>query len=244
MVLVDPKLTPNNKSVMYGKLKVRSRPPVTLHLNFEARKETLRHYVPFFKDKVGESVAYFNPTLDVLFLSFFWDFWPDHPHTMAVVEQLCPILAVARRIVFTGNVLDCEELRYRASCPEYKRFFPELRTIDHFERVAYSPGNEDVHQHDQTVMWFRSCCGDGCNVPKAPPNAFSPLGGEEVECEQDPWRLHLLKDCGDNGAPNLKTLLSSCEQVVAGKSPDDILKAAKARVLLGRQARREGDGAL
>jgi hypothetical protein len=51
-----------------------SRPPTTLHLCFESRTETLRHYVPFFRgvDEEGKpQVLYFNPSVDVLFLSFF-----------------------------------------------------------------------------------------------------------------------------------------------------------------------------
>lgn len=48
------------------KLRVHSPPPVTLHLNSEAREETLHYYIVVFE--TYRQVAYFNPACDVLVL--------------------------------------------------------------------------------------------------------------------------------------------------------------------------------
>jgi hypothetical protein len=52
-----------------AKFRVHSRPPTTLHLNYEARQLTLRHYLPFFKTLYCGNISYFNPSLDILSLS-------------------------------------------------------------------------------------------------------------------------------------------------------------------------------
>ncbi|AEO68251.1 uncharacterized protein THITE_160095 [Thermothielavioides terrestris NRRL 8126] len=51
------------------RLRARSAPPLTMHISAESRRETLRHYKPFFKTE--SHTLYINPSLDVVVLTFF-----------------------------------------------------------------------------------------------------------------------------------------------------------------------------
>jgi hypothetical protein len=89
------------------KLRVGSstRPPTTLHLSFEVRAETLRHYVPFFRgyDEKGKpQVLYFNPSVDVLFLSFYPDIHATHPLRSRDAAKFWNLVSVAHTVYFTG----------------------------------------------------------------------------------------------------------------------------------------------
>jgi hypothetical protein len=125
------------------KLRVRSPPPVTLHLNFEAREATLRHYVPFFRDEASGAVAYFNPDVDVMFLSFLCgnEFVGPEYHTQ--LGRFCSVVAFARHIFFTGDGLECEVLKAMAVLPDAEKPFPALRIVDQFS-LERETEEEDV----------------------------------------------------------------------------------------------------
>lgn len=158
------------------KLWVYSRPPVTLHLNSEARYETLRHYRPFFSTE--SNVTYFNPSLDVLVLSFFpgtcepyTPNWRDMPGSQPFLNAL----ALARHIVYTGP--KHEFLTDEVQRVQRKRF-AAIRTIDVWVMLPHRNGS-------WSWVWNRKCCIPGCTAPKVPDFPT-----------YRPWREHMLKHCG------------------------------------------------
>ncbi|KAK4154109.1 hypothetical protein C8A00DRAFT_33134 [Chaetomidium leptoderma] len=125
------------------KLRVASVPPKTLHINAEARAETLRHYVPFFRTngKAGrEEILYFNPSLDVLFVSHFPALDIAHPRENRDSARFFNAFSVASKVCVTGDLRDYLAVLTgvaNLNGEDQNRWFPQgIPDMDHWGLAA------------------------------------------------------------------------------------------------------------
>jgi hypothetical protein len=140
------------------KYRVYSPPPPILHLSAEAREFTLRHLVPFLE--TAESVAYFNPSLDLLILEVF----PDQGFRRLGQDESIPpnetarrfltMLSVVRHINFNSRD---RHLYYALQLALLDGSLPALRTLD-----LCCPKLNLVAGGEPKLLWGRWCCMPNC----------------------------------------------------------------------------------
>jgi hypothetical protein len=144
--------SPPNEDQVPPKLEARSTPPVTLHINFEARELTLRQYVPFFQ--TDTDTLYLHPTLDIVFLSYF----PRHgsPRDGRDRTRMRSLLSAARYISNT-ELLSISDLRGLIAAA-VDGDFPNLHCMDFSEYGLLLPRSGKPRR----LLWTRLCCLPNC----------------------------------------------------------------------------------
>lgn len=181
-------------------LRVYSPPPITLHLNTEAREETLRYYRPFFQSDAG-SVAYINPGIDLLQVKYF----PYFAGGDVDAERILNAVSVARHIHAAARIdmrfkliaaLDCDPGR-----------FTNVFTVD--DRLII----ENLAQKKRAYVWTRMCRTPGCTTPNSRP-------------DKPVWRYHHLKHVNLWNSEQLFPF-RNCEDVAGGMQPCDVKDQAR-----------------
>jgi hypothetical protein len=127
-------------------LKVRSTPPVTLHINFEARQATLRHYIPFVQ--TDTDTLYLNPALDVVLLRHFPRQGSDPTRIRTVLSAVRYIYCPAMPVEETWALIEA------ATAGD----LPHLGCIDFLQFRS-------IRRHSgglRRAAWTRLCARPGC----------------------------------------------------------------------------------
>jgi hypothetical protein len=163
------------------KYRVYSPPPPTLHLSYEAREFTLRHLVPFLQ--TAESVAYFNPALDLLVLGVFPNegfrrlrqgkFIPPNK----TARRFLSILSVVRHINFDSRD---RGLYYALQLALLDGSLPTLRTLD-----LCCPELTSITGGEREMYWGRWCC-----MPNCTQRCMSGQLRRELFLNKGQWKFH------------------------------------------------------